>query len=175
MYKYERMIVLAGAALALAGTLQAQTTTLSVAVGPESALTVNTSTSTFTTSDNTFSSDYLASTNLTYKVRTTKTTGTGTITLKVTTDFGAGGPSVAVPPSAGDTLTYTSTVSAPGTAATGSQTASTTTSTPIGTFGAGASSTKAGNSASVSWDLTNDPTYGTGTYTATVTFTISAT
>jgi len=80
---------------------------------------------------------------------------------------------VTTPPSAGDALTYTATVSAPGTAASGTQTASTSASSALGSFGAGASSAKAGNSASVSWNLTNDPVYGTGTYTATVT--ISAT
>jgi hypothetical protein len=170
-----RILALACVLLPVSGMAFAQTTTLSVAIGPEASLTVNTSTSTFTTADSTFSSDYIATTNLTYKIRTTKTTGTGTIQLKVTTDFGAGGPSVATPPSSGDTLAYVSTVSAPGTAASGSQTASTTALTPIGTFGGGASSLKAGNSASVAWDLTNDPVYGTGTYTATVTFTISAT
>jgi hypothetical protein len=170
------ILALACVLLTVSGMAFAQTTTLSVAIGPEASLTVNTSTSSFTTADSTFSSDYISTTNLTYKIRTTKTTGTGNITLKVTTDFaGTGGPSVAVPPSAGDTLTYLATVSAPGTAATGSQTASTTASTSVGTFGGGASSLKAGNTASVAWDLTNDPVYGTGTYTATVTFTISAT
>ncbi len=170
------LLVLACVLLPVSGMAFAQTTTLSVAIGPEASLSVTTGTTSFTTADGTFSSDYTGSTSLTYKIRTTKTSGTGTITLKVTTDFaGAGGPSVVTPPSAGDTLTYTNTVSAPGTAATGSVTASTTAATSIGTFGAGASSAKAGNTASVAWDLTNDPAYGTGTYTATVTFYISAT
>ena len=94
----------------------------------------------------------------------------------MTTDFSpAGGPSVASPPTAGDTLTYTCTVSAPGSACSGSQTASTTVATPVATFGADAHSAAAGNSASVDWTLTNDPVYKAGTYSATVTFTISAT
>jgi hypothetical protein len=42
------------------------------------------------------------------------------------------------------------------------------------TFGADAKSAMAGNSGSVDWTLTNDPQYSTGTFTATVTFTISA-
>jgi hypothetical protein len=42
------------------------------------------------------------------------------------------------------------------------------------TFGAAARSSAAGDTGSVSWSLTNDPKYATGTYTATVTFTISA-
>jgi len=65
-------------------------------------------------------------------------------------------------------------VSTPGTACTGSQTASLTTATAFATFVAGANSTKAGNSASASWSLTDDPVYATGTYAATATFTISA-
>jgi len=162
--------------LAMAGLAQAQTgtTTLSVTVGPEAALTVNTSTTTLATTSTTFGNPYTGTTNLTYDIRTTKTTGSGTLTLKITADFaGTGGPSVANPPSTGDALTYTCTVSAPGTACT-AQTASTTASTAFGTWGAGASSAKAGNSASVAWSLTDDPVYATGTYTATATFTISA-
>jgi hypothetical protein len=76
-------------------------------------------------------------------------------------------------PNAGDSLTYTCTVAAPGTACSGSQTASTTASTPVASFGADAHAT--GNAGSVAWSLTNDPLYPTGSYSATVTFTISAT
>jgi hypothetical protein len=176
MHKHANIVVLGCVLLALAGMAHAQTTTLSVAVGPEASLTVVTGTSTLTTGDTTFSTDYTGTTSLTYKIRTSKSTGAGTITLKVTADFsGSGGPSVLTPPSTGDALTYTATVASPGTAATGAQTASTTAYSSIGTFGPAASSTKAGNSASVAWNLTNDPVYGTGNYTATVTFTISAT
>jgi hypothetical protein len=166
------------AMLAMAGMAQAQTgtTTLSVVVGPEAALTVTTGTTNMTDTGGVFGTDFTGTTSLTYKIRTTKTGGTGSITLKVTTDFaGTGGPSVTTPPTTGDTLAYTATVAAPGTAATGSVTALTSAATSVGTFGAGNSSAKAGNAASVAWDLTNDPIYATGTYTATVTFTISAT
>jgi hypothetical protein len=45
----------------------------------------------------------------------------------------------------------------------------------VATFGAAANSTSAGNSASTAWSLTDDPVYATGTYTATATYTISAT
>lgn len=174
-------IVLAFALLASAGTARAQfattgTTTVSVAIAPEAALQINTSTSTLTAAGTTFNANYTGSTSLTYKVRTTKVGGSGTITLKVTTDFSpAGGPSVGTPPTAGDTLAYTCTLTAPGTACSGSQTSSTTAGTPVGTFGTDAKSASAGNGGSVSWTLTNDPQYSTGTYTATVTFTISAT
>ena len=173
-----RILVTACVLLAIAGIVQAQTgtTTLSVAIGPEAALTVNTGTTNLSTLSTSFGNPFTGTTSLTYFIRTTKSTGTGTVTTKVTTDFGpAGGPSVATPPSAGDALTYTCTVSAPGTACTGSQTASTGAQVAFGTWGAGANSAKGGNAASVAWSLTDDPVYSVGTFTATVTFTISAT
>lgn len=163
----------------VAGLLRAQfaptgTTTISVSVGSEASLRVDTATTTLTTAG-TFAA-YTGTTNLTYKIRTTQSSGSGTITARVTTDFSpAGGPSVASPPTAGDLLQYTCTISAPGTACAGSQTASTAADTSVATFGADATSVAAGNAGSVAWTLTNDPVYKTGTYTAVVTFTIAAT
>jgi len=81
---------------------------------------------------------------------------------------------VATPPTAGDTLAYTCTVAAPGTACVGSVTSSTAAATSVATFGANAHSAKVGNSGSVDWTLTDDPLYETGSYSATVTLTISA-
>jgi hypothetical protein len=168
--------------LALAGLAQAQTfnttgtTSVSVAVAAEAAISIGTATTTIANTPGTFSSPYTGTTALTYKIRTTKVGGTGTITLKVTSDFApSGGPSVATPPTTGDALSYTCTLSAPGTACSGSLTSSTTAATSVGTFGAGAKSTSAGNSGSVAWSLTNDPVYDTGNFSATVTFTIAAT
>jgi len=127
------------------------------------------------TTSTTFGNPFTGTTTLNYLIRTTKSTGTGTITVQITSDFsGAGGPSVGTPPSAGDTLAYTCVVSAPGTPCSGAQTAATKAATAVGTFGAGASSSKAGNAASLNWSLTDDPAYATGTYAATATFTISA-
>ncbi len=172
----KRLTIIACALLAFTGFALAQTTTLSVAVGPEAALTVTTGTTNLTTAGTNFTVPFTGTTAFTYQIRTTKAGGTGSITSKVTADFGpANGPSVTTPPSTGDALTYSCTVSNPGTACTGSQTASTSASTGVATFGANAQSTKAGNSGSVAWSLTDDPVYATGTYTATVTFTISAT
>lgn len=170
--------IIACCLLTLAGLAQAQnTTTLSVSVGPEAVLTVTTGTTTLANgASTTFANPFTGTTSLTYLIRTTKATGTGTLTLKITADFaGTGGPSVGTPPTAGDALTYSCTVSAPGTACTGPLTASTTASTGFATWGAGANSTKAGNTASVAWSLTDDPAYSTGTYTATATFTIAST
>ena len=178
--KYLRSLLPIGLALALSSTAQAQfaptgTTSVSVTIGPEAAIQIDTATTTITAAAG-FSANYTGTTNFTYKIRTTSSTGSGTITLKVTTDFSpAGGPSVATPPTAGDTLAYTCTLSAPGTACSGSQTSSTTAATSVSTFGAGAKSAIAGNTGSVAWTLTDDPQYATGTYAATVTFTISAT
>jgi len=173
------LTIIACLLLALACVMHAQaatgTTTLSVVVGPEAGLTVNTSTTSLTAIGSTFANPFTGTTSLTYFIRTTKTTGSGTITSIVTTDFAAaGGPSVVTPPTAGDALTYSCTVAAPGTACTGPITASHAAATSVATFGAGASSAKAGNAASVAWSLTDDPAYSTGTYTALVTFSISA-
>ncbi|MBI3210931.1 MAG: hypothetical protein HYZ37_18765 [Candidatus Solibacter usitatus] len=151
------------------------TTTVSVTVGAEAALYIDTSTTSMTTSATTFA-NYTGTTNLHYKIRTTTSGGTGTITARVTSDFSpANGPSVASPPTAGDTLAYTCTVSSPGTGCSGSQTSSTSSDTSIATFGADAHSAAAGNTGALAWTLTNDPQYKTGTYTATVTFTVSST
>ena len=172
-------VVIAVAAL-LAPAAQAQsfgptgTTTLSVTIGAEAAIRIDTSTTNLTATGTVFN-NYTGTTNFTYKVRTTQSTGSGNITLQITTDFSpAGGPSVATPPSAGDSLKYICTVSTPGTGCSGSLTASTTASTSVATFGAGASSANAGNAGSTAWTLINDPVYKTGSYSATATYTISA-
>lgn len=153
------------------------TATVNLTVGAESTITITTGTTTLTTAGSNFS-NYTGTTNFTYQIRTTQTGGTGNVQLEVTTDFSpAGGPSIATPPTAGDALSYTCTgsgSSAP-TPCTGSQTASTTASTPVLNFAADAHSTMAGDAGSVNWTLTNDPKYKTGTYSAIVTFTISAT
>ena len=151
-----------------------QTTTVQVAVGAEASISITTTTTTMAAVGAVFN-NYTGTTNFTYKIRTTQTSGSGTITLKVTTDFSpANGPSVAKPPSTGDALQYACTVASPGTACTGSLTSSTTASTSVATFGADAHSAVGGNAGSVAWTLTNDPVYKTGSYGATVTFTIAA-
>jgi hypothetical protein len=152
------------------------TTTLTVQVPVEAALSIDTSSTTLTTSGTTFANPFIGTTAFHYKIRTSKTGGTGTIQAKVTADFDcSGGPCLASPPTTGDALTYTCTVSSPGTACTGTQTAAVGTDKPVASFTADAKSTAAGNTGSVSWSLTNDPKYSTGNYDATVQFTISAT
>jgi hypothetical protein len=146
-------------------------TTVSVTIGPQAGLNITNSSTPLALSG----SDFTGSTNLTYFVRTSATGGGGSITLKVTSDFSpTGGPSVAAPLSAGDALTYTCTVASPGTACTGTQTSSTTSQTNLATFAANVHSAATGSTASVNWSLYNDPAYKTGTYSSTITFTISA-
>jgi hypothetical protein len=150
------------------------TSTVSVAVGPEAGLTINTATANLVSPQGSIFADYTGTTNFTYFIRTTQTGGSGSITLLVSSDFApAGGPSVGSPVN-GDALTYTASATAPATAATGTLTTSTSTATSVATFGAGQHSAKAGNAGFTNWDLTNDPAYTTGTYSAVVTWSISA-
>jgi hypothetical protein len=151
------------------------TTTLNVTVGPEASLTVSNGTN-LTHTGNSFAA-YTGVSSLTYRIRTVTS---GTITMKVTGDFSpAGGPSVASPPTAGDALTCGCSVSGPavnGSAsgcAAGTQ-ASVTSASTVATFSADARSSSAGDTATVTWNLTDDPAYKSGSYSATVTFTISA-
>lgn len=147
------------------------TATVGVTVGPEAAFTAATN-ATLTTAGK-FAA-YSASGTFTYQVRTTASTGSGSVTVKVTSDFSpTGGPSVATPPTSGDALSYTSSTGGVGTGVS-STNASTSAATNVLTFGAGASSSATGDTGTVSWTLTDDPKYATGSYTATVTYTISA-
>jgi hypothetical protein len=148
------------------------TTTLGVTVGAEAAIVIDT-TSTNLTSTGTFL-DYKGTTNLTYFIRTNNG---GAITLAFGgNDFSpAAGPSIMTPVTATDSLTYTCTNATAGTACPSQTVVSDIATYPVASFGALFQSAKAGNAASVVWDLTNDPAYKYGSYSATVTFTISAT
>ena len=163
--------------IGLSGTIYAQTTgttNMSITILPEASIVINTATTSLTAA--TPFATFTGTTSFTYKIRTTTAAGNGTIQLEVTTDFApANGPSVASPPTASDHLQYTCTVASPGTACSSTVTASTSALTSVGTFGADAHSAAAGNAGSVAWTLTNDPNYKVGSYTAVVTFTISAT
>jgi len=163
----------------MAGSAHAQfastgTTTLQVTNWPEAALQIAATTN-LTTAGTIFNANYTGTTNLTYKVRTTKSTGNRRHTLKG--DDRLQPVQRPLRPNTSDGRGYsdlTCTLTSPGTGCSSSQTASTSSSTPVGTFGADAKSASAGNSGSVAWTLTDDPQYSTGTYTATVTFYESA-
>lgn len=164
------IILALAAGILVPSAFAGNTATVSVTVGAESTFTVTTSSTTLTGAG--AFAPFTGTTNFTYGFRTTST-GTGSIQMKVTTDFSpSNGPSVANPPSAGDTLSYASTVSTPATAVNG--TASTTTQTNVATLPANSNSASTADSGSVSWTLVNDPKYKSGSYQATVTFTISA-
>lgn len=140
------------------------TTTLSVTVAPEGAISVAGATP-LTTSTTIFD-PYTGSTSFTYKIRTT--TSNSTITLSAT-EFAGTGPKLA-----NSNLTYTCAATAPAVPCSGTQTAATT-ATAVATFGANAHSLTAGTAGNtISWVLANDPAYTTGAYTSTVTFTIAA-
>ena len=111
-----------------------------------------------------------------YRARTTSTGG-GTLTLEVSSDFSpAGGPSAAA-----SNLTFTC-ASGLGTNCSGTQTASTTVQTTVVTLpasactgGGGSCSASNPDTVNVNFSLTDSPAYSTGTYTAQVILRISAT
>jgi hypothetical protein len=112
-----------------------------------------------------------------YRARTTAATGSGSLSMRATADFSpAGGPSIA-----GGQLTYTCSAASLGVACSGTQTASTASQTSVVTLGAslctgggGSCSSANPNTVQSTFTLSNNPAYKTGTYSATLTFTISA-
>ncbi len=121
-------------------------------------------------------SPFQASFPVQFKVRTTASGG-GTITLQVTSDFAPkGGPAAA-----SGALNYNCAAVTIGAACSGVQTASTTLQTPVVslpaaacTGGASPCSSQDPNSVTLNFTLPDDPTYDTGSYSATLTFFISA-
>lgn len=172
------LVTLAFAPAAFGQAIATGTTTVTVTIGAEASINIANGTTPLSETGTSFS-NFTGATNFNYQIRTSQSSGTGSITMEVTSDFSpSGGPSVASPPNAGDKLTYTcsgSGLSAPSACST-AQTASTSSSTSVLSFGADAhSNVLPGDSGSVNWTLVNDPKYKTGSYSATVTFTISAT
>ena len=174
MHKTIKALLIVGSVVLIAATTaSAQSNTgntlLQVGVAAEAAIVVNTATTNLTATGTVFN-DYTGATSFTYKVRTTKVGGSGTVTASIATDFSGTGPKIA-----SSVLTYTSATTGVGTGNTTAVTALIGTATNILTFGTNAHSTKPGDSGAVSWKLANDPTYETGTYSTTVVLTISAT
>jgi hypothetical protein len=138
-----------------------------VTIGAEAGFNITNGSTPLTATGSNFN-QFTGTTGLTYSIRTTASGGGGSITLKVTTDFSpGGGPSVGSPPTAGDARTYTS-------PARGRLAPARRPLPPSATFATNVHTGAGGSTASVNWSLTNDPKYKTGTYNATVTFTISA-
>jgi hypothetical protein len=160
------LLTLTVAALASAPVAFGDNSTLGVTVAAEASFTAVSTTTNLTKGDTTFGA-FSGTTSFTYKIRTTTVLGTGSISVQVTT-FGAGGPAV------GD-LAYTCTSPTSGSPCSSSTAASTSTGTPVVTFGTDAHSADAGDSGTAVWTLLDKPQIKTGDYTSTATFTISAT
>jgi hypothetical protein len=160
------VIALSAAALLLAPAAFADDSTLGVTVGPEAVFTTVASTTALTKSDTTFGA-FSGTTSFSYKIRTSQSTGTGSITVEVT-NFTTGGPAVA-------DLAYTCTAPSSGTPCSSSTAASASSATSVVGFGADAHSSNSGDSGSAVWSLIDRPQIKTGDYFSTATFTISAT
>jgi len=163
--------------LPLTGRASVQSTTtnsLSATIEANGSLSVPSAT-TLSTSGHIFANPFTGSATVQYRARTTSTGG-GNLTLEVTQDFQSGGPSVA----AGN-LSYSC-----GTAGLGTgcalTTASTSSATNVVTLpksactgGGGSCSASNPNSVVVTFTIPDTASIKTGTFTATVRFTISAT
>jgi len=156
---------LATATMAFGASTDSGTSDLQVTVGPEASFSVGSGTTTLTAADTKFGG-YSGTTSFTYKIRTTQSTGTGSIVVQVTA-FAAGGPAIA-------DLAYTCTA-ASGTACASSTGASTSSGTNVVAFGADAHSGDSGDAGSTVWSLVDKPSVKTGSYSSTATYTISAT
>lgn len=160
----------------------AQTQTLTLNLEPAGLLYTVPSSVSLTHAGTVFSA-FTGAVTLQYRARTSAS-GSGTITARATSDFpcASGGPCIATPPTAGDALTYTCTGATLGTNCSGTQTVSTTAATNVVTIPAGACTgagspcnNAATNTVTVNFKLTDDPKYKTGTFSAILTWTISAT
>lgn len=163
--KRNRLLPFAIATLAIVPAAFGDDCTVSVAVGPEATFTAVDATTTMSKGNTTFGA-FGGTTNFTYKIRTTQSGGTGSITVLVTA-FSTGGPAVS-------DLAYTCTSPTSGTACASSTAASTTVASSVVAFGADAHSADAGDSGTAVWTLADRTTIKTGTYTSTATFTVSA-
>jgi hypothetical protein len=165
--------VLLAASVCYADNSNTGTSVLDLTVGNEAAIVVGT-TPAFTSVG--IFGTYTTSTPFTYYIRTSQTSGTGSITVQFNSDWaGSGGPSITTPPTAGDYLSYVNTVSSPGTIGAAGNITALSSPYSVATFGANATSAISGNPGSVAWSLVNDPKYAQGSYSVTATFTISAT
>ena len=165
-----RTILIALLLPACAAAQSTDTTTLSVVVASAATISLDSSATTLTAGSTW--GDYTGTTSGSIRMRTSKTGGAGSVTVEITSAWATGGPSLA----AGD-LTYTCTVAeaSEATACSGSVAASDSTATTVLSMGADGQTADADDTFSVEWSLENRPSYSTGTYSATATFTVSAT
>ena len=167
------ILVLLASPLGIYGATATLTNTLNANVGALGALAAP-STAALTNTGTIFNA-YTGMVALQYRARTSAAGG-GALTMKVTQDFQTGGPSVA-----GGDLTYHCGSAGLGTAC-ASSTASTSSATSVVTLpssactggGAPCSATDP-NTVNVTFNLADRPVVKTGTFTASIQFTISAT
>jgi len=155
------------AARAAAQTIRTATTTVTANIAADASLTVSSPT-TLIQGAAAFAT-YTGSTTVTFSIRTTKVGGSGSIVLQAAEFSPVGGPMVA----AGN-LTYTCSGSPTvGSPCAGNQTASLSATTPV-VSSIGADAKAGGTGVTVNWALANSPLYATGSYTSTVTFTLTS-
>ena len=154
------------AALALVPAAFGETSALSVTVGAEASFSAIDATPTLTHSGTNFAS-FTGTTNFSYKLRTTLSGGTGSITVAVAAFSGAGAPSLS-------DLSFACT-DAIALGAPCESTVASTSAQPVITFGTDKHSADLGNAGTADWTLVDQPTTKTGLHTAVATFTISAT
>ena len=166
------MLILAP--LFLPGATGTTTQTLSASISAIGKVSVPVSV-TLTTAGTTFVA-YSGALTVSYKARTTASTGSGSLTMQSTADFSpAGGPSIA-----SGQLTYTCGAASLGTGCSGPLTVSAAQTNVVTlaasecTGGGGSCSATNPNTVQTTFTLSNNPAYKTGTYSATLTFTISA-
>ncbi|MDQ6893192.1 MAG: hypothetical protein M3167_11015 [Acidobacteriota bacterium] len=171
LFRRTRSAALGFCLLSATGTLCAQvvrtgTTTVTATVAADASITV--STPTVLSAGAAFGA-FTGSTTVTFSIRTTKVGGSGSITLQAAEFTTAGGPLV----SAGN-LTYScSGTPSVGTKCAGPITAST--SAPTAVLSAVGADAKANAQVvNVDWSLANSPAFSTGSYSSTVTFTLSS-
>lgn len=159
-----------------AAMASAQSQTINVQLVPAVSITVP-GTVTLSKAGMTFGSFSSPAVTLRFKIRNTQSSGSGSVTVQATSEFAPGNG----PRSANGDFTYTCSAASVGSACVGTQTVSTTTTTavvtaiPAGTCtgtGCGGSNPQ---SVQLNFTLANRPQFKTGTYSATLTFTISAT
>ena len=148
------------------------TQTLNPRPGPIGKLQVVTPTVTLTHTGTTFSS-FTGSEILNFKIRTTISTGSGSITVRGTADFTGSGPKIA----SGD-FTYTCSGATFGTVCSGAQILTTGSQSNVLTVGAGVcvGTGCAGTDPSVvttNFIVADSPVFKTGAFSATLTYTIS--
>ena len=163
-----RTLLIALLLLACAAAQSTATTTLSVIV--TSAATISLGSSSTALTSGTTCGDYTGTTTGRVRMRTSKTGGSGSVTVEITSVWASGGPSVS-------DLTYTCSVAETSdpTACSGSVTASDSSGTTVLPMGADGNTADSGDTFSVDWSLRNRPSYTPGAYSATATFTVSAT